>query len=146
MRMENVQPIEGITPGMLWTFIVVLVGLAALFVLGHKVVEIIRTERERKQLQQQPGEKLAEEISDKVLKKLEPRFADIDRKFANDKETIDRHTRQIEALTGRADSNDEGIKALSRGVLALLNHALHNGNTDELEKAQQGINDYLIEK
>jgi len=143
---ETIQPIEGITPGALWTFAVVLVGLAALFVLGHKVIEIIRAERERKQLQQQPGEKLAEEISDKVLKKLEPRFADIDRKFANDKDAIDRHTRQIEALTGRADGNDEGIKALSRGVLALLNHALHNGNNDELEKAQQGINEYLIEK
>lgn len=144
--METIQPIEGITPGALWTFAVVLVGLAALFVLGHKVIEIIRAERERKQLQQQPGEKLAEEISDKVLKKLEPRFADIDRKFANDKDAIDRHTRQIESLTGRADGNDDGIKALSRGVLALLNHALHNGNNDELEKAQQGINDYLIEK
>jgi hypothetical protein len=31
-------------------------------------------------------------------------------------------------------------------VLALLNHALHNGNTDELENAQKGINDYLIDR
>ena len=142
----EVKPIEGFTPDMLWTFVIVLVGLAALFVLGHKVVEILRKEHERKLLKQQPGEKLADEISDRVLQKLEPRFAEIDRKLANDKALIDAHTRQIEGLSSRADGSEEGIKALSRGVLALLNHALHNGNTEELERAQQGINDYLIEK
>ena len=140
--MEQIKPIEGITPGMIWTFVAVLVGLAALYVLYGKVRETYAKNKRMKD----PEKKLADEISARVLEKLEPRFADIDRKFANDKDAIDRHTRQIEALTSRSNGYDEGIKALSRGVLALLNHALHNGNTDELEKAQQGINDYLIEK
>ena len=140
--MEQIKPIEGITPGMIWTFVAVLVGLAALYVLYGKVRETYVKNKRMKD----PEKKLADEISARVLEKLEPRFADIDRKFANDKDAIDRHTRQLEALTSRSDGYDEGIKALSRGVLALLNHALHNGNTDELEKAQQGINDYLIEK
>ena len=81
-----------------------------------------------------------------MLEKLEPRFAEIDKKLANDKATLDGHTRQIEALASRTDGNENGVKALSRGVLALLNHTLHNGNTDELEHAQQALNDYLIEK
>ena len=46
----------------------------------------------------------------------------------------------------RLKTLEEGNKALCRGVLALLNHDLHNGNSDEMEKAQQSINDYLIEK
>ena len=42
------QTIEGITPAMLWTFCVVLVGLLALVVLVYKVVEIARKEHERR--------------------------------------------------------------------------------------------------
>lgn len=144
--METMQPIEGVTPGMLWTALIVLIAGAGLYVLYGKVKETYRKQQEYKKMQNGPGNKLADEISTKVMERLEPRFVEIDRKLANDKAAIDSHTRQIEGLVNRADGSEQGIKALSRGVLALLNHALHNGNTDELEKAQQGINDYLIEK
>lgn len=137
------EPIEGITPQALWTALYVLVAVCGLIVLWDKVRAVFAGVRERKQAKRP---ELADEISDKVLKKLEPRFADIDRKLSNDKAIIDSHTRQIDALSSRTDGSEDGIKALSRGVLALLNHALHNGNNDELEKAQQTINDYLIEK
>lgn len=140
--MEQIKPIEGITPGALWTFVAVLVGLAALYVLYGKVRETYAKNKRMKD----PENKLADEISARVLEKLEPRFSEIDRKLSNDKAIIDSHTRQIEALSSRTDGSEDGIKALSRGVLALLNHALHNGNNDELEKAQQGINEYLIQK
>lgn len=140
--MEQIKPIEGITPGMIWTFVAVLVGLAALYVLYGKVRETYQKNKKMKD----PENKLADEISARVLEKLEPRFAEIDRKLSNDKAIIDSHTRQIDALSSRTDGSEDGIKALSRGVLALLNHALHNGNNDELEKAQQGINEYLIQK
>jgi uncharacterized protein (UPF0210 family) len=141
--MQTLQPIEGITPSTLWTFLTVLVGICALIVLGDKVLTVFRNAQRRKK---EPEDKLAEEISAKVLEKLEPRFQAIDQKLSNDKATIDSHTRQIESLAKRADGTDTGIKAINRGVLALLNHALHNGNTDELENAQKGINDYLIDR
>lgn len=140
--MEQIKPIEGITPGMLWTFLGVLIGLAALYVLYGKVRETYAKNKRMKD----PEKKLADEISARVLEKLEPRFSEIERKLANDKATLDGHTRQIEALATRTNGNEDGVKALSRGVLALLNHTLHNGNTDELEHAQQALNDYLIEK
>ena len=140
--MEQIKPIEGITPGMIWTFVAVLVGLAALYVLYGKVRETYQKNKKMKD----PENKLADEISARVLEKLEPRFSEIERKLANDKATLDGHTRQIEALAMRTNGNEDGVKALSRGVLALLNHTLHNGNTDELEHAQQALNDYLIEK
>lgn len=56
----------------------------------------------------------------------------VNEKLANDKERI--------------DGLEEGQRAICRGVLALLNHELHNGNSDEMEKAQAGINNYLIER
>ena len=144
--MEQLQPIEGITPGMLWIALIVLIAGASLYVLYGKVRDTYRKQQEYKKMQNDPSNKLADEISAKVMERLEPRFVEIDRKLANDKAAIDSHTRQIEGLINRADGSEQGIKALSRGVLALLNHALHNGNSDELEHAQQTLNDYLIEK
>lgn len=141
--METIQPIEGITPGALWTTLYVLLALCLIVITVYKVVEIIRKERERKQARRP---ELADEISGKVLEKLEPRLAEIDRKLANDKALIDNHTRQIAAVEARQDAMERGQKAQCRGVLALLNHELHNGNSDEMERAQAGMNDYLIEK
>ena len=140
--METMQPIEGVTPGMLWIALIVLIAGASLYVLYGKV----RETRSKLKKMNDPEGKLADEISTKVLESLEPRFAEIDRKLSNDKAIIDSHTQQIDALSSRTDGSEDGIKALSRGVLALLNHALHNGNSDELEHAQQTLNDYLIEK
>lgn len=141
--METIQPIEGITPGALWTTLYVLLALCLIVITVYKVVEIIRKERERKQARRP---ELADEISGKVLEKLEPRLAEIDRKLANDKALIDNHTRQIAAVEARQDAMERGQKAQCRGVLALLNHELHNGNSDEMERAQAGMNDYLIDK
>ena len=140
--MQDLPPIEGVTPGMLWTALTVLVAIAGLYVLYGKVRETYVKNKKLKD----PENKLANEISTKVIANLEPRFAEIDRKLANDKEQIDAHTRQINTMEKRQNSSDKAEKALCRGVLALLNHELHNGNTDEMEKAKSGIDDYLIEK
>ena len=49
MNATQVLPtVEGLTPTILWYTLVGLVGLAALFILGHKVIEIFRKEHERK--------------------------------------------------------------------------------------------------
>ena len=67
--------IEGISPDMLWTFCVVLVGLLALVVLVYKVVEIVRKEQERKaDKQQMNGDDITDRIADKVMEKLTPQL------------------------------------------------------------------------
>lgn len=143
--MIDLQPIEGITPDMLWTALIVLVGVGGLIVLADKVMDVWRKHQARKQVNA-PESKLADEISQKVLSKMEPRFVDIDRKFANDKQTLEAHTRQIGEINKRVDSLETGQKAQCRGILALLNHELHNGNSDEMEEAKKGMDNYLIEK
>ena len=143
--MTELPAIEGFTPDMLWIFLIVLIGLAALFVLAYKVVDIIRTEVERKKERKQAEKpELADEISSKVIQLLEPRMSEIDRKLENDKSMLDMHTRQINALSTRTDKQESGILALSMGVLALINHTLYDGNTDELTNAKTAINDYVF--
>lgn len=40
----------------------------------------------------------------------------------------------------------EGQRVLCVAVMALLNHELHNGNSDEMSKASAGVNEYLINR
>lgn len=140
------QPIEGITPETLWTFLVVLVGLGALVVLGDKVIDVWRRHKARKELSEGPEGNLAEAISKKVMEKLEPRFGEIDRKLANDKALLDDHTRRLSTYESKFAQQEEGQRAICRGVLALLSHEINGNSTDKLREALEGIKNYLIEK
>jgi len=143
--MTELPAIEGITPDMLWVFLVVLIGLAALFVLAYKVVDIIRKEIERKKERKKAERpELADEISSKVFASLEPRMSEIDRKLENDKAVLDLHTRQINNLNKRTDDGESGILVVSMGLLALLNHTLYDGNTKELTDAKTALNEYVF--
>lgn len=143
--MEKELPkIEGISPEMLWNFMVVLVGLAALVVLIYKVVEIFRKEHDRRmQRNQLDNTDITGRIADKVMEKLQPeldkKFAEIDKRFANDKESIDLHTRQLNAFENRVSQLENGNKALCHGMLALLEA------NPALKKPQKAMKNYLID-
>lgn len=147
---QQVQKIEGISPDMLWTFVVVLVGLAALFVLGYKVVEILRKEHERKAQKKKLDDKdITEEIADKVMEKLQPqldkKFDEIDKRLTADNETLRMHTSQLNAQKERVDRLDTDSKALCHGVFALLSHEVNGNSVDRLTKAQKAMQNYLID-
>ena len=136
--------IEGFTPDMLWTALKVIVGLCALVVLWDKVRDVFASAKKRKDAKRP---ELADEISEKVLEKLEPRFAEIDRKLANDKATIDGPTRQIEALNLRTDNQDTGLRALCHGMLALLDNAEKcGGGSPEIKDAKKRFTGFLADK
>jgi len=140
--MQDLPPIEGVTPGMLWTALIVLIAGAGLYVLYGKVRE---TYAKNKKLKDQGG-KLADEISAKVLENLEPRFAEIERKLSNDNTRIDENVRELNEHRKRMDSMETGQRAICRGVLALLSHEINGNSTDKLKEAQTGISNYLIDK
>ena len=145
--MIPMQPIEGITPDMIWTALIVILGFCAIWLLVFKVYESFQKIKQNRSINREmPREELANSISEKVLEKLEPRFQEIDRKLANDKETLDQHTRELNQQQGQIDEYERGQKVLCQGTLALLNHAIHDGNDDELVAAQKNLNTYLIEK
>ena len=158
---QQVQKIEGISPEMLWTFMIVLVGLAALLILGYKVVEIFRKEHERKVAQRQLSDqditdKIAEKVTEKVNsqidekfnnfeKKIDKKFEDIDKKLAADKETLESHTAQLNAEKARVDRLDNDSKALCHGVFALLAFQVNGQKTDKILKTEEAMKNYLID-
>ena len=149
----KVPAVEGLTPEILWYTLVGLVGIGGLIVLGDKVIEVFRKKHERKKLERQPTDEIADIISGKVLEKMEPRFKSIENKLANDKLMIEDHTRklaaherEIEDIDKEIADVDRGNKVLCRGILALLSHEINGNSKDKLAESQREITDYLIDK
>lgn len=71
-----------------------------------------------------------------VVKKWKAPEKNIAEKLSADKRELDQHEKEIKALK-------DGQKALCTGVMALLDHQLHNGNTSQMEDARKDINDFL---
>lgn len=141
---QEALKIEGISPGMLWTFLVVLVGLMAIVVLGDKVMDVYRNAKKRKaEREQLQGTDVTDRIADKVMEKLEPKlnekFDEIDRKLAADKETIESHTVRLNDHEGRVSKLEGGNMALCHGMLALLKR------DPTLVKEQKAMENYLID-
>ena len=145
------QTIEGVTPAMLWTFLVVLVGLMAVIVLGDKVADVFRNvSKRRREREELHGQDITDRIADKVMEKLEPKlnkkFEEIDRKLATDKETLEMHTRQLNAQQGRVDQLDNDTRALLHGVSALLGHIATGNSIDKVKKTNATMSNYLIDR
>lgn len=143
--------IEGISPEMLWTALIVIIGLGTLYVLYGKVRATWRAEKkEKRKAQELEGKDITDQIAEKVLERLTPqidekfakfdlRFEEIDKKLASDKETIEMHTRQLNEQEGRVSKLEGGNKALCHGMLALLE------SNPNLGKAQTAMKNYLID-
>ena len=141
---QQVQKIEGISPDMIWTFLVVLVGLMALVVLGDKVMDVYRKAKKRREEQTElQNSDVTDRIADKVMEKLEPKlnakFDEIDRKLASDKATIESHTVQLNDHESRVGKLEGGNLALCHGMLALLER------DPSLTKEQKAMKNYLID-
>lgn len=137
--MSQVQPIEGITPEMLWNFVLVVLGLCAVIATVYKVVEIVRKEKERKKLS---SVDLTDEIANKVLEKLEPRFAEIDRKLTSDKDRLDNHESSLKSIQKSNAVVRDGLRVSCEALTAVLDHELHNGNGDQMQKARDALQQY----
>ena len=71
-----------------------------------------------------------------VIKKWKAPEKTISEKLSADKRELDQHEKEIRALK-------DGQRALCTGVMALLDHQLHNGNTGQMEDAKKDIDKYL---
>lgn len=131
-------PIEGVTPTALWNAAYVFLAILGIVIILDKVNDIVAKHKKRKRDLQQEQQAPVENL-DGRLQKIEKRLDSIDDKLSSDK-------RRLEALERQQDDADAGFRALCKATLAMLNHELHNGNTDEMEAAQKILTDYLIGK
>lgn len=71
-----------------------------------------------------------------IVKKWRMPTTDTAKKLANDKRQLDEHEIAIKDL-------QESTQVLCTGILALLDHELHNGNTDQMQGARDDLMHYL---
>lgn len=83
------------------------------------------------------------------LLKLIDSVVDIIKKWGKGK-SVDEQRRSCDAKFAndqkRLDTLEAGQDALVYGVAELLGHALHNGNSDEMAKAEQKLKKWLYER
>jgi len=150
MSEQQLPKIEGISPDMIWTFLVVLVGLMALVVLGDKVMDVFRNAmKRRRERREVNGQDITDRIADKVIAKLTPtldeKFEEINQRLDNDRTDIDSHERRLNAQDDRVDRLDDDTRALLHGMSALLSHEVNGSNTEKLKRTQAAISNYLID-
>ena len=144
---ESLQPIEGITPAMLWNFILVLLGLCAVVVLVYKVIEIMRKEHKYKTEKQQLGGKdLTDQIANKVMLKLKPQLEKIDEKLASDKERLDSHERRLNKDEADLDRIGENTEKILDAMDGLLLHFITGNDVENLKKVKQELDHYKNSK
>lgn len=145
--MIEVRPIEGITPEMLWNFVLVLLAICAIVVLIYKVVEIARKEHERKVKQQQmQGRDLTDDIADKVIAKLEPKFKEIEEKLASDKERLDSHERRLNACDSELERIGQNTEKMLDVMDGLLMHFISGNDVDKLRQVKADLDHYKNSK
>ncbi len=66
-------------------------------------------------------------------------FTDIADRLEENEARLDTHDKAIAALK-------DGQKHMCEGVVALLNHELHNGNSAEMQRASDDITAWMIRK
>ncbi len=104
-----------------------LVAALALLNLYNAISTARKNAREEKKRQEQPTADVCERVEA------------LERYIGNDKRRLDTHEEQIEDIRS-------GQKVICKGVQALLEHELHNGNSAQMENASEGINGWLVNR
>lgn len=84
-------------------------------------------------------------IMDAIKKFKEPEMNQ-DKKIEQLEETLELHEEYLAKDKARIESIEAGNKVTQQAILALLSHAINGDSKDQLEKARNNLNDYLINR
>ena len=113
--MEEAAKVIGFAPSELWTTIGVLIGLAIIAKLGIDLVLKIRELRKPKVSE------------DKTMQE----------NLRSDRE-------RLQSLEDTTKRQDEELKLILQGQMAMIHHMVDGNNTEALKRTQKDIEDYLI--
>ena len=125
--------------GWLMITLLVLLALANVWNVAYTALTNARKEKERSE---EPLRDLENKLRDtqSSIKDLESRFGEMCREVNR---RVDDLERGVGAHSDEIADLHAGQSALCRGVQALLEHALHNGNDEEMRDASNSIGKWL---
>ena len=80
------------------------------------------------------------------LRPGQKKSSDVQTCLHNDKQRLDAHDSRISDLETGLSKTQEGQRVTMQGVMALLEHELHNGNSKQMEDASRAIQEHLLSK
>ena len=80
------------------------------------------------------------------LRPGQKKSTDVQACLKKDKDRLDDHDGRISALEKGLQKTQEGQRVTMEGVMALLEHELHNGNSQQMEEASRKIQAHLLSK
>lgn len=135
--------VEALTPGMVWTTLYGLLAFGLLFLIGYRVydaIHTIHTRRAQRQEAQKPD--FADQVSQKVIDKLEPRFAEIEKNLDKDKKRLESHESLITSMKEGQDEIHEGLTAICQFMLVISNYG-NIGDHNEVKRASAELQKFL---
>jgi len=140
---QQVQPIEGITPDGLWTTAGVLIGLAGIAIIVFKIIEFYWKAKDRKAKSKElDGKSLTDVIADKVMAKMTEKLDRIEGKLSADKERLDSHEKRLneqERALGKLCEDTEQIMNVLDGMLM---HFISGNDTETLKTVKLELDHY----
>ena len=139
--------VENFTPQVFWTTIYGFLALCILFMVVYRVYDAIRTIMERRR-QRQEAQKpdFAEEVSQKVIDKLEPRFQKSEANLERDKVRLDNHDSIISEYKKTNQETRDGLVAICKYLMAIARYSNLDNNNPKMEEATEEMTDYLTKR
>lgn len=78
-----------------------------------------------------------------IFKKWRTPATDTAKKLASDKERLDGHDKELARQQEEIDLLKESGRVQAAALMALLDHELHNGNTEQMQNARDEVMKYL---
>lgn len=69
-----------------------------------------------------------------------------DEKLKGHDEKLDNDNRRLNELEKKAQETEEALQILMKSMLALMSHSIDGNHTDELKKARDDMQEYLIRR
>lgn len=139
--------VEDFTPGVLWTTIYGLLALCVLFMIVYKVYEAVCSIIERRrQIRESEKPDFAEEVSRKVIEKLEPRFQKIESALDSDKDTLDDHDSFISEIKASQKETNDGLVAICNYLMAIVQFGNVSSDTLEMKQATAEMTKFLAKR
>lgn len=82
----------------------------------------------------------------KIKAQNEAPITDLDRRVKYLEDEIRAYKTRFKMYEENVEQIQNQDRILMKSVKALLNHGIHNGNTDEMEKAASEIDEFLMQK
>lgn len=73
-------------------------------------------------------------------------IAEMKAELSEHRRMLENDQRRIDALQNRINDTNGGLMAICEGVQALLNHELHDGNSEEMAAANNNLNKWLFSR